>query len=203
MQVILYTGYYRSSWILYIMLHTSNFKPSCQMHFIAYSQQRSAVHFWLHSMVHFQPISLYAPKYSSELLSRALLNTQSRTLIFTSYGSLHACLTMCSLVGFQDSLKYTPELALRYTLNCSRWHTLNLLGSMLPSTLSRKPISLDYMLPCMMLYAQSRDLPSCTFQVPGGIRLVVYDWYWLAGSRQRVVCGRWKGPYVGQNEIVS
>jgi len=44
---------------------------------------------------------------------------------------------------------------------------------MLPSTLSRGktlPISVDYMLPCMLLGARSRDLLSCRRQAPGGGR---------------------------------
>jgi len=42
-------------WILYIMLHTTNLKASCQMHFMGCSQVRSEVHSWLHSIAHFLP----------------------------------------------------------------------------------------------------------------------------------------------------
>jgi hypothetical protein len=60
--------------ILYIILHSTNLKPSCQMHFIARSQVHLRVHsqvhsracsqvrFQLHSMAHSQPAWLYAPK---------------------------------------------------------------------------------------------------------------------------------------------
>jgi len=61
--------------------------------------------------------------------------------------------------------------ALKDAPNCTQWHTPSLLGSTLPSTLSRGktlPISLDYMLPCMLLGARSRDLLSCRRQAPGG-----------------------------------
>ena len=65
--------------ILYIMLHSTNLKPICQMHCFASSQVRSEVHSWLHSTVHSQPVwltlsrrfqvnSTYTPKYSSEYI---------------------------------------------------------------------------------------------------------------------------------------
>jgi len=46
------------------------------------------------------------------------------------------------------------------------------------------PISLDYMFPCMLLRARSRDLLSCRRQAPGGVRLVAY-------GAQRAACGVW------------
>jgi hypothetical protein len=56
------------------------------------------------------------------------------------------------------------------------WYTPNLLGSMLPSLLSRGktlPISPDYMLPYMLLGIYLRDLKSCSHQAPGGRSWVV------------------------------
>ena len=47
--------------IQYIMLHSTNLKPNCQMHFFARSQMRSEVHTWLHSTVHSQPAWLTLP----------------------------------------------------------------------------------------------------------------------------------------------
>jgi len=49
---------------------------------------------------------------------------------------------------------------------------ISLLGSTLPSTLSRGktlPISLDYMLTCTLLHARSRDLLSCRSKALGGV----------------------------------
>jgi len=45
-------------------------------------------------------------------------------------------------------------------------------------------ISLDYMLPCMLLCARSRDLLSCRRQAPGGVRQVA-----VAGGGWRVASG--------------
>jgi len=61
--------------ILCIMLHSTNLKSNCQMHFLPHSQLCSEVHSWLHSTVHSQPAwltlsrcsqvnSKYAPKYT-------------------------------------------------------------------------------------------------------------------------------------------
>ena len=49
---------------------------------------------------------------------------------------------------------YTTEHSPKYAPNCTRWYTPSLLGSTLPSTLSKGktlPISLDFMLPCKRL----------------------------------------------------
>jgi hypothetical protein len=85
-----------------------------------------------------------------------------------------------------------PPIALEGTLPSTLSSTLpialdvtpSLLGSTLRNTLSRGktlPISLDYILPCMLLCARSRDWLSCTRQAQGGVR--------------QVVVGRW--PVVG------
>jgi hypothetical protein len=90
----------------------------------------------------------------------------------------------------QEHLQVRTQVHLRvarkYILHCTRCHTPSLLGPMLPNTLSRGktlPISLDYMLPCMLLCARSRDLLSCRRQAPGGVKPV-------AG-------GGWAAAYVG------
>ena len=93
------------------------------------------------------------------------------------------------------ALKHTPEHALQYAPNCTRWHTPSLLGSTLPSTLSRGktlPISLDNMLLCMLLRARSRDLLSCRRQAPGGARQVAYGGLCWEGGVWSVACGVWR-----------
>jgi hypothetical protein len=77
---------------------------------------------------------------------------------------------------------------------------------MLPSTLSSGktlPISLDYMLPCMLVRARSRDLLSCRRQVLEGVRLVVYGGQCLAGSGRRVACGVAGGGWRMLAEIMT
>ena len=64
-----------------------------------------------------------------------------RTLTLALDGTQPACLTVHSQTSAQEALKHTPEQALKYTSNCTRWYTPSLVGSTLPSTL---PISLDY-----------------------------------------------------------
>ena len=54
------------------------------------------------------------------------------------------------------------------------------------------PISFDYMLPCMLLRARSRDLLSCGRQAPGGLRQMACGGRCLAGSVWRVACGVWR-----------
>jgi len=108
-------------------------------------------------------------------------------------------------VHLRVALKYTPEYTLKYTPNCTRWHTPSLLGSTLPSSLSRGKtlsISFDYMLPCMLLHARSGDLLSCRRQAPGGVRLVTYGGQCLVGSGWRVACGRWQAEYDGRNHDI-
>jgi len=220
-----HTGYY-----------TSCCKASFQMHFNACSQVCSEVHSWLHSMAHSQPAWLHAPKYTPSTLPSTPPSTFSSTLPCMHSrmhpvaldGTLPACLTVRSQASPQDALKHTAEHALKYTRNCTRWHTPSLLdctlpskisrysqvhlqvplkyapnctrwytpslhAAMPPSTLSREktlPMSLDYMLPCMLLHAGSRDLLSCRHQAPGGVRLVVYGMQCLVGDEWRVAGGR-------------
>ena len=146
-------------------------QQNCQLHFIAWTQVHTEERSWLYSIVHSQTAWLtlpsklqrraqvhseYAPKYTSEYVLK--------------YTPWHA-------------LKHTTKHALKYTPNCIWWHTPSLLGSTLPSTLPRGktlPLSLDYMLPCMLLGARSRDFLSCRRQASGG------GW-WVAGGGWRIV----------------
>jgi len=135
-------------------------------------------------MAHSQPAWLYAPKYALKTLWIALPSMLSSTLPMALDGTLPACLTIRSQVSSQDSQVHL-RVALKYAPNCTRWYSPSLLGSTPPSTLSREktlPISLDYMLPCMLLHAGSRDLQSCRRQAPGGVRLGAYGRKWLVGG---------------------
>jgi len=69
--------------------------------------------------------SVYAPKC---ILSRTPLGMLSRTLLIALHSSLPSCLTVCSQVIYQDTLKYTAKHALKYTPYCTRWHSLSLQG---------------------------------------------------------------------------
>jgi len=127
--------------ILYIMLHSTNSKPSCQMQFIACTQQYSAVHSWLRSIAHSQPawltlpntlsrcspvLSENPPQYTSEY---ALKYTSEYTLKYTSKYTLK--------YSSKYAPKYSPKHALKYPSNCTRWHTPSLLECTLLSKLSR------------------------------------------------------------------
>jgi len=88
-----------------------------------------------------------------------------------------------SQVSSQDTPKNPSEYAPKYT------------SQSLANTLSRRktlPISLDYMLPCMLLHARSRDLQSCRRQALRGVRLVAYGKHTLADGGLRVACGVWQ-----------
>ena len=126
---------------------------------------------------HSQLCSQDAPKYTVSTLpstppgmfSSTLPSMPPRMLTFALDGTQPACLTVQPNASIPEALKYTPEHALKYTSNCTRWYTPSLLGSTLPSTLSRGktlPISLDYMLTCTFLYVRSKDLLNCRSKEP-------------------------------------
>jgi len=101
----------------------------------------------------------------------------------------------------QERTQVHLRVTLKYTLHCTPWHTSSLLRSMLPNTLSRGktlPISINYVLPCMLLCTRSRKLLSCRRQAPGGVKLV-------AGGGRLVVAGGcgWPAPYVVRNHDVG
>jgi len=99
--------------ILYIMLHTTNLKPNCQMHCLAHSQVSYEVHFWLRWIAHSQTAQ-------HTLSRRSRLNSEFASKYFSEY-----------------ILKYTPRHALKDAPNCTWWHTHSLLDCMLPSQLTR------------------------------------------------------------------
>jgi hypothetical protein len=125
--------------------------------------------------------SKYVPRYTSKdipkyIAEQAFNNAPNWTWWYTRS-------QICSYVGFHDALRYTSKHALKYVSNCITWYTPNLLGSLLLSLLSRGktlPISLDYMLPYMLLAIQLRDLKSCSHQAPGGR-------WWVVGSGGHIV----------------
>ena len=127
--------------------------------------------------VHSKYIPMYTSKdilkYTSE---HALNNAPNCTWWYTRN---HICLYVC----FQAALKHTSKHALKYVPNYMPWYTPNLLGSMLPSLLSRGkalPISPDYMLPYILLGIYLRDLQSPSHQAPTG-------WSWVVGSGGNIV----------------
>jgi len=137
---ILCPGYYTSHCILYITLHKTKLKASCQMDFRACFQVRSEVHSGLHSIAHSQPAWLYVRKLAFKTLSRTLPSTLSSKFPIALDDTLQACLTIPSQVRSQDAPKYTPS-----TLPCTP-----------PGMLSRTlPIALDGTLPaCLTVRSQ-------------------------------------------------
>jgi len=128
MHAILCAGYFTSRCILHIMLHTTNIKATCQVHFIARSWVRSDVHSWLHSIAHSQPAWLYPPN--------------------SSWWQIPSLLEIRSQVSFQDAPKYTPS-----TLPSPPPSTFS---STLPGMLSRTlPIAFQGTLPaCLTAHSQ-------------------------------------------------
>jgi len=118
-------------WILHIMLHTTNMKGSCQIHFIVCFQVCSKVYSWLHLIVHCQPAWLYTPNCSQWLPPSTWVTP--------------ACeLSRCSEVLSEYTpnytakyvVKYTPRYALHDATNCAQWPTHSLLDCMPPSILA-------------------------------------------------------------------
>jgi hypothetical protein len=71
------------------------------------------------------------------MLSITLPSTLSSTPPIALDATLPAYLTIHSQVSSQDTFNHNPEHALKYTPNCTQWHTLSLLDYTLPSKLSR------------------------------------------------------------------
>jgi hypothetical protein len=102
--------------------------------------------------------------------------------------TLAAYLTVRSHVGCQDTPKNCSKYAPMHTSENVPKYTSESFSSTLAigKTL---PISLDYILPYMLLHARSRDLLRCRRQALGGVRQVAGDW--------------WRAAYGGQNHDVS
>jgi len=166
------------------------------------------VYIWFLLIAHSQPGSLFTPKWALKTLSSILLSTIPNQLPIALYRTLSVLLSVHSQASSQDTIKYTPKHAVKYipkdafkyTSNYVLQYTPRLLGSMLPSTCSRGMVlssSLDYLMPKMLPHAQFRNLLTHKFQVPGGVRLMVYGNQWVMCGRQVawgvwcVVCDLW------------
>jgi len=114
--------------ILYIMLHSTNLNPNCQMHFFIPSQVCSEVYSWLHWIVHSQLTWL--------TLSRYFLLHSKCTSKYTS----------------EYCLKYTSGHSLKDMPNCTRGHTPSLLDCTPPSKLTRH--SEAYCWACSHIHSQ-------------------------------------------------
>jgi len=62
----------------------------------------------------------------------------ARMLPLALDGTQPACLTVHFETSAQEALKHTPEHAVNFTPNCTRWHTPSLLDCTLPRWLSRR-----------------------------------------------------------------
>jgi len=105
--ILLWSGCNYVRLILYIMLHSTNLKPNCQIHFFACCQVHSEVHCWLHSIVHSLPAWLtlsrgtqvhpsMLPSTPPSTFSSTLSGILSRMLSLALDGRLPACLTVRS-----------------------------------------------------------------------------------------------------------
>jgi hypothetical protein len=68
-----------------------------------------------------------APKHTPSTFSSTFPVMLSCTLPIAFDGTLPACLTVHSQVSSHDALKHIPQHTLKYTPNCTRWHTPSLL----------------------------------------------------------------------------
>ena len=134
----------------------------------AFDYVRSILYIMLHSTK--LPNALHSTLPSklsrySQTHSRPRSQVHSQLHLMT----LHACLTIHSQVSSQDPLKHTPEYALNYTLNCTRWHSQpawlyapKYTPSMLPSTpTSRFSSTLPGILSSTLPIALDGTLPAC------------------------------------------
>jgi len=150
----------------------STLRVRSQVHSRACSQGRSH---W-YSMAHTQPAWLYVLTPALKKLSSTLPIALDDTPSLHDY-TLPSQLTSCSQVHSEYVLKYTPGHALKDAPNCTRWHTPSLLGSTLPSTLSRGKAP-----DLVWLYA-SMYAPGCSIQ-----RLAELQ---EPGTRRRVAGDGW------------
>jgi len=196
-------------------------------HTTSHSRAISPVHSQLHSMAYSQLACLYATKSTFTTLSITLPSMLSTTLPIALNCTLPAWTTKRSEQCSHDALNHSPEHALEYTPNCTRWHAPSLLDYTLPSfnqtskntseyapkytskslpgTLSKWTTlanALDNILWWMLLHAQSRDHLSCTSHAPGGVRQEAHGGQCVAGNMWPVVCGRQREAYGGQNHDV-
>jgi len=163
----------------------------------AYSQAHSPIHSQLHSMAHSRS-AWYTFPSTLEIRSQVHLWVRSRV---HSRACSQGLVQLSSMAHSQPAWlyapKYTPRHALKDAPNCTWWHTPSQHDCTLRSKLSRGktlPILLDYMLPCMLLHARSRDLLSCRCYAMEGVWLVAGGGQCLAGGGRsgHIVCGVWR-----------
>ena len=130
----------------------------------------------VHSNDTFRYISICTEQYNLRQLDYMLPN------LVSVQSKIH-----CSCILKYNSkyvLNYTSAHAYKDVPNCTRSYGSRQLGSTLPSTHSRGQtltITLDYMLPCMLLCTPTRDFLSCMCLVSEGSSQVVGGWWPLAG----------------------
>jgi len=179
---ILCAGYYTSRYILYITLHTTNLKASCQMHFIA----RSQVHSWLHSIAHSQPAWLYAPN-CSRWHTPSLLDLRSQ--VSSQDAPKYTLSTLPSTPPSTFSRACSPGRSQLHSMAHSPpaglyapKQALKMLSSILPSMLwSMFPIACHNTLPtylalCFQVYSQEARHSQFHLTICSYICFLVFNW---------------------------
>jgi hypothetical protein len=116
--------------ILYIMLHSTNLKSNCQMHFFPRTQMRSEVHTSLHSTVHSQPgwLSL-SSKLSRYSQSHSWVCSQVHSQLHWMAHTYPAwlCTTKSTLKPLSITLLSTLSSTLPIALDCTlaAWLTIS------------------------------------------------------------------------------
>jgi len=167
------------------------------------------------------PACLTVQSQVSKLSRRSQAYSPARSQIHFQLHSmtLPACLTIRSQGSSQDTLKLTHKHALKYTPNCTWWHTPSLLDCTLPSKLSRHPqvhlrVALKYTSEHALKYApnctrwytpsllgstlpstlsRGKTLPiSLDYMLPCISCMLNPETVWVANARQRQAWGWWR-----------
>jgi len=159
--------------ILYITLHTTNLKLSCQMHFIAlkYALKYTPDCTRLHT-----PSQLDCT-LPSKLSRHSQIHLPVRSQVYSEYAPKYT--EYAPKYTSEYALNYTPEHAVKYGPDCTRWHTPSLLDCTLPSKLSRHSqvhlqvrsqvhlrVALKYTLKYVLKYAPNSQLHSMVHSQP-------------------------------------
>ena len=136
----------------------------------------------------------------TKLSSRSQAHSGARSQVHSQLHlmTLPACLTIRSQVSSQNTLKHTPEYALKYTSNYTWCHNPSLLEYMLPSELSR----------CSQVHSRARSLLHSPEAKHSQSHLTicshVCSWVldpetcWVAGTMHREVYSRWRVAEAGR-----
>jgi len=182
-----------------------------QAHSRAYPQGHSLLH-WMAAC---QPAWIYTPKQALKTLSITLPSMPSCSLPIALNRTLPHCWTVHSKVSSQDALKHTPDDALMYTPNRTRWLSPILLDYTLPSKHSRYsqelrqvPTKVDLLDDCKYTLKTEATLnltwlyspmyaPACSIQrldqlqMPATQRRAPGGIWWAEFGRQHVACAVW------------